>query len=367
MAESANIREDRVARPVLTDGFADLPIDVSPEAFIAQSDADTKALIDAGTSPESIASAAAAEAAGTAAATSASQLLPTTTTYQLPSALTTNNAFEAFRARFQALGLGSLADSLLELSKSPIAPETDAGWYSALQATEPYKQRFGNTNAARLTNGLMPLTEADMIRTENNIRDTLRTYGLPKGFYDNPSDLADFVSRGFSANEVGDAVGAWQNLAKNQDPQVLQQLSQQYGIGIGEITAHLMDPVAAEPVISSIAQKGTLAAAAAAAGYKDILGAAQMAQQLGAQQLSYQKQAAAFGQAQQFADQAGKLANIYGGTYTTEQGLQEALGGPAGTEAAMARQRLATQETSTFGGSAGAGKGSLMGTEAGQS
>jgi hypothetical protein len=206
-----------------------------------------------------------------------------------------------------------------------------------------------------------------MIKTENNIRDTLRTYGLPTGFYDNPSDLADFVSRGFSANEVGDAVGAWQNLAKNQDPQVLQQLSQQYGVGIGEITAHLMDPVAAEPVISAIAQKGTLAAAAAASGYKDILGAAQMAQQLGAQQLSYQKQAAAFGQAQQLADQAGKLANIYGGTYTTEQGLQESLGGPAGTEAAMARQRLSTQEISAFGGSAGAGKGSLMGTEAGMS
>jgi hypothetical protein len=281
--------------------------------------------------------------------------------------LVSKNAYDAFRARFQALGLGALADSLLELSKSPTAPETDAGWYAALQATEPYKQRFGNTNAARMANGLMPLNEASMITAENNIRDTLRTYGLPQGFYDNPSDLADFVSRGFSANEVGDAVGAWQNLAKNQDPQVLQQLSQQYGIGIGEITAHLMDPVKAEPVISSIAQKGTLAAAAAASGYKDILGAAQMAQQLGAQQLSYQKQAAAFGQAQQLTDQVGKLANIYGGTYTTEQGLQEALGGPAGTEAATERKRLETQQLSSFGGSAGAGKGSLMGTEAGLS
>lgn len=365
MAESANIREDRVARPSVIDGFTNLPIDVSPEAFMEQSNADIQALTDTATSPEDIASAAAAEAAGTSYATAAAQLAPVTTTYQAPSALTTNNAFEAFRAKFQALGLGAMADSLLELSKSPTAPETDAGWYSALQATDQYKQRFGNTNAARMANGLMPLTEASMITAENNIRDTLRTYGLPQGFYDNPSDLADFISRGFSANEVGDAVGAWQNIAKNQDPQVLQQLAQEYGIGVGEITAHLMDPVKAEPVISAIAQKGTLAAAAAASGYKDILGAAQMAQELGAQQLSYQKQAAAFGQSQQLANQVGNLANIYGGTYTTQQGLQEALGGPGGTEAATERKRLETLQLGSFGGSAGAGKGSLMGTEAG--
>jgi len=268
------------------------------------------------------------------------------------------SAFDQFRQQFQAQGLGDLADTLLTLSTSPNAPTTSSGYYQALLQTPEYKTRFGNTNAARVANGLSMLTEGQILTAENNIKDTLRNMGLPAGFYDQPQDLQAFIANDKSAAEVGDIVQAYKNVAMNADPTITNALSQYYGVNLGGITAAIMDPTKAQPILNAMAQKGTTAAAAANAGIQDVMGASQVAQGMGAGALSYAKQAQAFAQAQQLGQQAGTLANIYGAglgvNYNTAQGLQESLNGPEAVQAAAARQKLATAETSQFGGSAGA-------------
>jgi len=271
---------------------------------------------------------------------------------------TVNDAFGQFQAQFQALGLGDLANALLSKVTAPDAPTTSAGWYAALQATPEYQNRFGKTNAMRTANGLPQLSEGDILKSEQNISDTLRNMGMPAGFYDQPSDFQQFIALDKSAAEVGDIVQSYKDIAATQvDPARTAALQQYYGIDLGGVAAMLMDPTKAQPILNAIAQKGTLAAAASSAGIPDIAGAAQVAGGMGAGALDYAKQAQAFASAQQLNQQAGTLANIYGnayGNYNTAQGLQEALSGPEAIQAQATRQRLATAETSQFGGSAGA-------------
>jgi hypothetical protein len=270
---------------------------------------------------------------------------------------TAGNAFDAFRQKFQNVGLGSLADALLPRVTAADAPTTASGWYAELLKTPEYIDRFGKTNAMRVANGLPMLSEGDILTAERNISDTLRNMGLPAGFYDQPEDFRTFIAQDKSAAEVGDIVQAYQNIAKNVNPDVSNALQAYYGIGLGGVTAALMDPAKAQPILNALAQKGTTAAAAANAGIQDIQGVAQVANTMGAGSLSYAKQAQAFQQANLLNQQAGTLANIYGpayGNYNTAQGLQEALSGPDAVAAQATRARLATAEESAFGGSEGA-------------
>ena len=270
---------------------------------------------------------------------------------------TAMDAYDAFRQKFQNVGLGSLADALLPRVTAADAPTTASGWYAELLKTPEYIDRFGKTNAMRQANGLPMLSEGQILTAEQNIADTMRAAGLPAGFYDQPQDFQQFIALDKSAQEVGDIVQAYQNVAKTVNPDVSNALQTYYGIGLGGVTAALMDPAKAQPILNALAQKGTTAAAAANAGIQDIQGAAQVANTMGAGSLSYAKQAQAFQQANLLNQQAGTLSNIYGpayGNYNTAQGLQEALQGPDAVAAQATRARLATAEESAFGGSAGA-------------
>jgi hypothetical protein len=264
------------------------------------------------------------------------------------------NAFDNFRQKFQAIGLGSLADTLLNLSLSPSAPTTSSGYYAALLETPEYKARFGDTNAMRQKNGLPMLTEGQILTAEQNIIKTMRQAGLPAGFYDQPKDLQQFIADDKAASEVGDIVKAYQDVAKTVNPSIVNALQTYYGIGLGGITAAIMDPAKAQPILNALSQKGTSAAAAATSGIQDIAGASQVANTLGAGTMAYADQAQAFAKANLLAQQTGTLANIYGGNYNEAQGMQEAFNGTNAVQAATERQRLSTAELSTFGGSAGA-------------
>jgi len=270
-----------------------------------------------------------------------------------------NDALAAFKDKFTALGLGTLADAITTKVTSPDAPTTASGWYSLLLSTPEYKARFGNTNAMRTKNGLAQLTEAQIMTAEGNIASTLRNMGMPAGFYDQPADFQQFIALDKSAQEVGDIVQAYKNIASNNvDPAIKNALQTYYGIDLGGVTAMLMDPSKAQPILNAITQKGTTAAAAAGAGITDIAGAAQVAGGLGAGTMTYAKQADAFAQSQLLAQQATPLSNIYsqqlGTTYSSAQSMQEAFGGPQSVQAAEQRKKLTNLETSTFGGSAGA-------------
>jgi hypothetical protein len=282
---------------------------------------------------------------------------PATVVGETKDTTATQGAFDKFKAALVAEGLGDLADEMVSLIKSENAPTTSEGYYLALTQTPSYQKRFGETNTARIKNGLQPLSEGEIMKLESGYKQIMQSYGLPAGFYDSPEDYKTFITNDLSASELADRVQAAQSAVQLTDPTLRQQLKDYYGLDTAATTAYLLDPTKGEQILNQLASKNTAALAAATAGYD--VGAAQVAQQMGAGELSYAKQAQAFEQSKNLAQETGTLANIYGGKYNTAQGLQEAFGGAGASAAAAERQRLSGLETSAFSGSAGASKGSL--------
>jgi hypothetical protein len=185
----------------------------------------------------------------------------------------------------------------------------------------------------------------------------MQSYNLPAGFYDSPSDYQNFIANDLSASELADRVEAARAAVNVTNPELKQQLQDYYGLGTGALTAYMLDSAKGQDLLNNLAGKNTSAIAAAAQGFD--VGMGNVAQQLGAGDLSFAKQTAALGQAKQYGEQVGKLSNIYGGQYTTAQGLQEALGGPTAAAAEKERLRLKGLQESSFSGSSGADKSSL--------
>jgi len=268
------------------------------------------------------------------------------------------SAFDQFEQMFANAGLSSLVTPLIGMVSSPDAPTTEAGWYQYLQTTPTYIQDFGNVNAQRTQNGYSQLSEAQILNTRNQMTDVMKQQGLPAGFYDSVDDFNNFIANDKSAAEVNDIVTAYKNVAATQNPATLAALQTYYGIDLGGVTAAIMDPTKAQPILNAITNQGTTAAAAAAAGNTaNLAGVTQVANSMGAGSLTYAQQTQGFGQAGVASQQVGTLSNIYGGVYgnyNQAQALQEAFGGPNAAQAAATRTALSTAEENAFGGSSGA-------------
>jgi len=93
---------------------------------------------------------------------------------------TESDIYALMSATLNAWGLSSLVASLKGFI---IQGDTNADTLSlALSQTDAYKTRFAG-NAIRVKNGMSELTPAQYLATEEQYRNTLQAWGLPRGFY----------------------------------------------------------------------------------------------------------------------------------------------------------------------------------------
>lgn len=271
------------------------------------------------------------------------------------------SAFALLKDQLAAWGLADLTDWAIQLYQSENAPVNYNEFYALMKQQPIYVERFGKTNDARTKAGLAQLSEGEIMKLEQGYRDIMKAYNLPANFYDSPSDYRQFITNDLSASELGDRVQAANAYVKLQDKGIKDQLKQYYGIDDAALTAYALDPAKGQDVINTLAAKNTARIAAATAGLGEQ--AVKYASGLGAEQLSFAKQAQAFGEAANAANRGAALSQIYGTQYGQDQALQEAFGGPSAVQAGEARRKLATQETAAFSGGSGVGKMSLGGFE----
>lgn len=271
------------------------------------------------------------------------------------------SAFADMKLALDGWGLGDLADWAKALYTGPNAPTTFNEFYLQLKQQEPYKQRFGNTNDARIKAGLPALSENAIMSLETSYKKTMAAYGLPASFYDKPEDFQKFIVSDLSASEVADRVQAASSFVKMKDPVLRQQLSQYYGITDGALTAAALDPTKGQQIIEQLASKNTAAIAAGTAGLG--VNDANLALGMGAGAMDFAKQAQTFGQAAETGTQGAALSAIYGGqgadVYGTQQAIGEYFGGANAAQEQSKRKRLGKMEENTFGGSSGVSTGSL--------
>lgn len=257
---------------------------------------------------------------------------------------TTRDSYVAVTALLKQYGLESLAPTVLGLVQQNYSSDTVT---LLLQDTPAYKTRFAG-NAARIKADLPALSPAEYLSVESQYRSVISAAGLPKSFYDQPSDFQSFIEGDMSPQELNDRVQSASALVNAQDPTVRAEFAKFYTHG--DMVAYALDPVRAAPIVGQQVQAAQVAASAASQGL-DIN--AMTAEQLAGAGVTATQAQQGFGNVAQLQQVSSKLSEIYGGTYTQDQAIQETFLG--NESAAEKRKRLASAERGQFGGTSAVG------------
>jgi hypothetical protein len=113
--------------------------------------------------------------------------------------------------------------------------------FRAIKDTPLYKKRFAGM-ALREKNGYKPISESDYIAIEKEFDQTLRTNGMPKGFYDSQDDFANFIGNDVRSDELNTRIQQGYRAVMETEPGTKEELKRLYGIGDSDIAAFLIDP-----------------------------------------------------------------------------------------------------------------------------
>lgn len=256
------------------------------------------------------------------------------------------DAKQILQGTLDRYGLGSLVDKVWQLyTDDTITADTGIDTIGdALRDTPEFKQRF-SANEARVKAGLPELSVSEYIGLERGYQNAMRGSGLPAGFYDDPTDFANFIASDTSVAEVQDRVNNGFRAVTESNPQVIQQMKELYGINEGDLAAYFLDPQRATPIITRQARAAQIAAEGQRQAGLQI--SAQQAEAIAREGVTAQQAQSGFGDVRAMQELLNPLQGE--GDQITQE---EAIGGVFGTNAA-ARQRIETrqrQRRAAFGG-----------------
>lgn len=260
------------------------------------------------------------------------------------------SAFAYMSQLLNQYGLGSLSGALQGLINQGTLDE--ASITLALQETAEWKTRFSGNEKLRAA-GLPVLSVGEYLATERQYAQIMKNYGLPAGFYDDPSDFSGFIGNSVSANELNQRVTAWSDLANRQDPAIKDQL-RSMGIADGDLTAYMMDPTRAMPLIQQKYQQALVGSAARRNGLQSDNARTQRLVELG---ITEQQAIQGFGLIGENLADSQRAGSIYGEEVSQEDMEAEVF--QQDGNATKKRKRLASRERAAFSGSSGVGQGSL--------
>lgn len=222
-----------------------------------------------------------------------------------------------------------------------------------LQNTPEWKQRFAG-NEIRKQKGLSVLSPAQYIATEEQYRNVMQSYGLPKGFYDQHSDFADFIGNDVSPAEISQRAKVAYDQYLNV-PSDHRDLWNQY-FGPGDAIAGILDPEKATQIIMD---RGTQVGIGGAALDQGINVSGQRAAYLQQHQVTIDQARQAYAQIAQFGQADRAIGNRFGiagyGTQENEENRLLLNSGAAQDQAAVAN----ASERGLFRATPGANTASL--------
>src|SRR5689334_11512401 len=129
-----------------------------------------------------------------------------------------------------------------------------------------------------------------MLDYETQARQIFQANGIPKGFYDQPQDFANFMLHDVSTSELNQRVQIAAQEVVGYDPVVRQQLQTLYGIDTGHLIAHALDEKVALPILQQQQTAAQIAAEAKRAQVAQLnVGQAENLAQLGVNQSQAQQ------------------------------------------------------------------------------
>lgn len=258
------------------------------------------------------------------------------------------DAFAALKTMFDRFGLGSLAGKIYEYTKQGYGADVIT---MLLQDTSEYKERFAG-NTARAKAGLPVLSPAEYLETESAYRQILNAAGLPKGFYDSPTDFRNWIAGDVSPTELKGRVDLAVANTMQANPATRQALQQMYGVDQSYLTAYFIDERRALPLLQKQSQAAQFGGEALKRGLtlnvSDLEDYVTAGLSLSQVSQGYQAVAEALPNIQ-------AIAARYGEDFTQRELESELIAGvqPSGLGESR-RKRLASQERALFSGFGGA-------------
>jgi hypothetical protein len=162
-----------------------------------------------------------------------------------------------------------------------------------LRATPEYKNRF--PAMAQLAAEGRAITETDYMSYEQTVAQLLQQYGIPKGMYNTPADIAEMLIGDVSPSEVQSRLQLAATSAYQAPPEVRNAMISDYGGGSlsnQDLTAIWLDPDRALPVLQEQWATSQIRGASAIQGVNVGL---PTAEQLAAQGVSFAEALQGFG------------------------------------------------------------------------
>jgi len=254
------------------------------------------------------------------------------------------SAFSIVQNVLRAYGLESLAGFVRDFIVDNDVVDSNV-LVGEIRRQPEYLQRFA-ANEARRRAGLNAFGEGEYVAMENQYRQLMRASGLPRNFYDSQEDLQKFLADDVSVGELSERINQGYEAVRFADPEVIQQMTELYGVGEGELAAYFLDPDRATPVLLQRAQAAQTAAGAAQAGMQ--LTSAE-AEQLAQEGITQQQARTGVGAITEAEELFQPTTGEQDGAFTRE----EQMGAVFGTDPAAAqrlRQRQRRRQAAFEGG-----------------
>jgi hypothetical protein len=277
-----------------------------------------------------------------------------------------NNALASIKTFFEAYGMQSLWAGVEGLVRGGYNDadtisgilSRDSNYQAAYFARFPAVQRIREINKTRQQQGLPVMAEpspATYVGLEEGYRMAL--VGLPRGIWGSSADIADWIVKDVSPNEVAERVTVAKNYINySANATVKNQLRSIYGMTDEEMAAYVLDEDRAKEYIETEYQRrmrqATVGGAAVDAGIQLSDGVRDQLASNETYGQSFGNTLAGMQNVAQIADTYSQLGRMSGMTTTTEELVTDQFGLSGAADIANKKRSLSSQERARFGGSA---------------
>ena len=179
---------------------------------------------------------------------------------------TSSAASDELKALLDRYGIGGLFSDLnAALVADPSIIDNEDALFAKVRNNPMYMQRFAG-NQRRVAAGLPELTVSEYISQEQSYKTALRNLGMPRGFYDNQNDFANFIANDVSPAELTARIQSGYKAVTQADPEVVNNLKRLYKLDDSQLAAYFLDPERSMTEITRQVRASEIAARAAEQG-----------------------------------------------------------------------------------------------------
>lgn len=239
-------------------------------------------------------------------------------------------------------GLPANQDVVDAIKKGLTNGDSEATIDLTVQNTQTWKVRFAGNEALKQA-GLPVLSPAEYLATERSYAQAMKNFGVPVGFYDDPSDFAQFIGKSVSPAEIQQRLQAASDVAAREDDATKTMLARM-GLTNGSLIAQALDPSRARPLIERQMNAVKIGSAAIKSGVDVTTDYVERLATFGLSEEAAQQGFGQIGQMRGLED----LGKIHGVTYQQNDALAEVFDN--NSDALERRRKISTAERSAFSG-----------------